>query len=144
MTRIDFYVLDNPGPRGHDVTICRVIEKAWRSGHAVHVSCVDETHAQSIDELLWTFRDISFVPHTRDLTETSVPVMIASGEQIPPRCDVLINLSGNVLNYFSQFARVVETTGADEVARQAARERYRFYQDRGYDIHTHKADHGRR
>jgi DNA polymerase III subunit chi len=40
--------------------------------------------------------------------------------------------------WFGRFNRVAEPVGADEAARAAARERYRYYQDRGYTLNTHK------
>ncbi|MEQ8659221.1 MAG: DNA polymerase III subunit chi [Gammaproteobacteria bacterium] len=38
----------------------------------------------------------------------------------------------------SRFERVIESAGHDEPSRQAARARYRYYQDRGFPLHTHK------
>ncbi|RDJ93817.1 DNA polymerase III subunit chi, partial [Lacticaseibacillus rhamnosus] len=40
--------------------------------------------------------------------------------------------------FFSRFQRLVEIVGTDASDRQAARERYRFYRDRGYEIRTHQ------
>jgi DNA polymerase IIIc chi subunit len=34
----------------------------------------------------------------------------------------------------------METTGINDSERSAARERYRFYQERGYALNTHKID----
>jgi DNA polymerase-3 subunit chi len=52
--------------------------------------------------------------------------------------DVLVNLASTVPAFFSRFNRVAELVGNDEAARAAARERYRFYQERGYTLNTHK------
>ncbi len=40
--------------------------------------------------------------------------------------------------FFSRFERVMETSGADPGSREAARDRYRYYQERGYTLNTHK------
>ena len=66
------------------------------------------------------------------------PVLL--GQDIEPEGsdDVLINLSSEVPSFFSRFSRVVEPVAADDSARAAARERYRYYQDRGYTLNTHK------
>ena len=39
--------------------------------------------------------------------------------------------------FFSRFERVVEIVNQDETQRQLARERFKYYRDRGYDLHTH-------
>jgi DNA polymerase-3 subunit chi len=38
---------------------------------------------------------------------------------------------------FSRFQRLVEIVGRDDEDREAARARFRFYRDRGYEIVNH-------
>lgn len=146
MTRVDFYILDDPSLRQHDLFICRLTEKVWRKGHQVHIHCPDGARAKDINDLLWTFHDTSFVPHAPldDKDEALAPVLIGFGNKVPNAADVLINLQTAVPTYFSQFDRVVETTGENAETRRAARDRYRFYQQRGYALTTHNigARHG--
>jgi DNA polymerase-3 subunit chi len=40
--------------------------------------------------------------------------------------------------YFSRYARLIELVSTAEADRHAARERWRFYRERGYEIHTHE------
>lgn len=139
MTRVDFYILEKPSQRQHALFICRLTDKVWRQGHQIHIHCPDSAEAQSIDGLLWTFDDTSFVPHAphSSADQACAPVLIGFGDAIPNATDVLINLHPDVPDYFSQFDRVIETTGKDEESRGAARSRYRFYQQRGYALKTH-------
>jgi DNA polymerase-3 subunit chi len=51
--------------------------------------------------------------------------------------EVLVNLREQWPACFSRFLRLVEIVGRDEADRQAARERFRFYRDRGYEIRHH-------
>ena len=51
--------------------------------------------------------------------------------------DVLINLTPAVPLFFSRFARVAEIVGQDEDSKLSARERFRFYRDRGYALESH-------
>jgi DNA polymerase-3 subunit chi len=55
-----------------------------------------------------------------------------------PHDDVLVNLDRDQPAAFARFHRLVEIVGRDDDDKQAARDRYRFYRDRGYEIHTHK------
>ncbi len=131
MTRIDFYVASEDAPR----VACRVAEKAWKLGHKVYVHTKDPTDAQKLDELMWTFRDVAFVPHS--LSEDA-PVRI--GHSAPPEGfdSLLVNLADEVPAFFSKFERVAEVVSGDESAKAQARERFRFYRDRGYELETHQ------
>lgn len=140
VTRVDFYVIEKPTERQHDQLICRLAERAWRAGHRVHIRCENEDRASSIDDLLWRYSDTAFLPHAQQNSAAadSVPVIVGHGNQTPGTADVLINLGPDVPDYFSRFERVMETTGVENQARAAARERYRYYQERGYSLDTHK------
>jgi DNA polymerase IIIc chi subunit len=54
-----------------------------------------------------------------------------------PLGDVMINLDQTVPAFFGQFERVAEIVSGDDTARDQARQRYKYYRDRGYTINTH-------
>ena len=138
MTKIDFHVLPSPGRRQHDVYVCELVQEAMKRGRRVHIHCLDDDMVTSLDDLLWTFHDTSFVPHaiagTPDAAEVSV--LLAASLEPPATADLLVNLHVDVPPFFSQFEQVVETTGEDDQAKAIARGRYKFYKDRGYPIAT--------
>jgi DNA polymerase-3 subunit chi len=119
--------------------MCRIVEKAWQQGHGVYVQCEDEAQARAFDSLLWQFQDTSFVPHALAAdanADTRVVVGCAAVDNLQP--DVLVNLAAAVPELASRYARVIESAGYDDATRGAARGRYRFYQDRGFTLNTHK------
>ncbi len=136
MTQVEFHVAPPQGRRAHDSYVCELIERAWRAGRAVHVHCADAAAVSALDDLLWTFRDVSFVPHAVAGAEGAslVRVQLGAGSGAPAITEVLVNLDHEVPAFFSQFEQVIETSGADEESRRHARLRYRFYKDRGYPI----------
>lgn len=139
MTRVDFYVIEPPVAADHDRMMCRIVEKAWQQGHGVYVQCEDEARARDFDALLWQFQDTSFVPHALAAeagADTRVVVGCAAVDNLQP--DVLVNLATAVPELASRYARVIESAGYDDATRGAARARYRFYQDRGFTLNTHK------
>lgn len=142
MTRVDFYVMENPSARQHGHLVCRLAEKAWREGHRVHIRCDSGESAVSLDDLLWSYKDTSFLPHAKsdDPDASTAPITIGHKSDLPATTDILINLADDVPDYFSRFERVIETTGSDDSARVAARGRYRYYQERGYTLNTHKLE----
>lgn len=139
MTRVDFYLAKDASARGAPVVACRLAEKAWKMGHKVFVHAANATDAQKLDELMWTFRDVAFVPHAlAGDTDRSIRVVIGHGEPPDGFDDLLVNLADAVPDAFSRFERVAEVVAGDEAAKQQARERFRFYRDRGYELETHE------
>ena len=61
MSRVDFYVL--PENTNTYRFACIMIGKAWSKGNQVYVHTTSMAEATQIDDLLWIFRDISFIPH---------------------------------------------------------------------------------
>jgi len=47
-----------------------------------------------------------------------------------------LNLSGEVPFGFSRFNSLIEVVSEEPEVRQPARERFKFYKDRGYEIQT--------
>ncbi len=139
MTRIDFYIVDSDDPASRNLVACRLAEKAYSLEHRIYIHTANQSEATDLDELLWTYRAGSFVPHQRDATpsEQDCPVLIGHTDAPESINQVLINLDSAVPMFFSRFERVVEIVTQEETMRQQARERFKFYRDRGYDLHTH-------
>lgn len=142
MTRVDFYILESAGADAGPLVACRLAEKAYGLGHRVYIHTGDDQGAQAIDELLWTFRAGSFVPHAlyTDNEAHDEAVLIGADEGPDSNVDVLINLAEAVPLFFSRFGRVAEIVTGDASVRESARERFRFYRERGYDLETHRLD----
>ena len=139
MTKVDFYLLGT-GNNSRALFACRLAEKVWRLGHRVYLLAADSPAANQLDELLWTFSQGSFVPHALYRQEEDAdnhPVLIGHAEPPAALSDVLISLSAEVPAWFSRFTRVVEMVGASEDDKARARERFRFYRERGYPLETH-------
>lgn len=141
MTRVDFYLTQTSLRNQVLNTACRLAEKASRQGHHIFIHTDDETQAQQMNELLWTFRQTSFVPHALiEAGETpSANDKIVIGHDHDPQFkhDVMINLAASIPDFFSRFERVAEIVSGDESQRSEARERFKFYRDRGYELSTH-------
>ena len=139
MTRVDFYIVSRPEPAALLSTACRLADKAFRSGHRIFINAASPEQAAEIDQVLWTFRDDSFVPHCRTGagSDPDDPVRIGSGETPDAPFDVLINLGDAIPSCAGGSARVAEIVGADPESRAAGRNRYRQYRDDGCELATH-------
>ena len=135
MTRVDFY--SNAEPKLQ--VACQLAAKATRQQLRVVVYAPDENTARSLDKLLWTYRANGFVPHcmAHHAHAFEIPVVIARKEAEMPHYQVLLNLHADSPPSFGRFERLIELVGAGDDDRRLARDRYRFYRDRGYEIHHH-------
>lgn len=99
----------------------------------------DSALADNVDRMLWANPPLSFLPHCRDsdALAAQTPILIGVNADRLARADVLINLDNNHPAQFSRFDRVLEIVTADEEDRANGRERYKYYQERGYAIQTH-------
>jgi DNA polymerase-3 subunit chi len=89
--------------------------------------------------LLWTTPSIGFVPHCApdDALAGETPVIVdCRGEKLL-HDEVLINLRAEWPPFFGRFQRLLEIVSSEDDDCAAARERFRFYRDRGYEIRTH-------
>jgi len=143
VTRIDFYILDHAPGDASLTYACRLAEKAVAQSNEVLINTGSATDCSRLDDLLWTFSQGSFLPHRRlDSTsqpDAGEPVLVGCGQEPENgRWDLLINLASDVPSFFARFSRVAEVVGADAQIKAAGRERFRYYRDRGYELHTHK------
>jgi len=135
LTRIDFYL---DADDRLQVT-CRLAAKALAQNLRVIIYAPDGEVAHALDRLMWTTPAIAFVPHVmaEHKLARETPIVIARDADDAPHNDVLVNLDSNWPPAFARFQRLAEIVTHDEEDRRAARERFRFYRDRGYQINTH-------
>ncbi len=142
MQRVDFYILSDHSPV--ERFVCQLAGKVIQSGSKLFINTEDSTHAAKLDDLLWTFQDISFIPHQLLDSQNSAdtPILIgANNSEIPPSgFDVLLNLATELPMSHKHFQRILEIVGGDTDRIQAARNRYRAYRDSGFELYDHKID----
>jgi DNA polymerase-3 subunit chi len=135
MTRVDFYSSAEPRLQ----VACQLVAKATRQQLRVVVYAPDENTARAFDELLSTYQATGFVPHrmAHHALASETPVVIARGCAEMSHYQIILNLHANSPPSFGRFERLIELVGAGHDDRRLARDRYRFYRDRGYEIHHH-------
>ncbi len=137
--RVDFYILKNMDhTQSHDY-LCKLIDKIYQRKHRIYIHTNDESDAHKIDDLLWTFRDTSFIPHNLvgEGPEMPPPVQIGYDEKPEKIKDVLINLHQDIPSFYKQFRRVLEIVPNEESAKNICRDHFRYYKSQGCELHTH-------
>ena len=101
--------------------------------------CPDADASQKFSRMLWTVPTTGFVPHCRpeDRLAPITPVIVDHAGTNLRHEQVLLNLRTEWPPFFSRFQRLIEIVSLDEEDRRLARERYKFYRDRGYEIKNH-------
>ena len=137
--RVDFYLLNSPEPQAAMLLACRLIEKAYQHGHRVFVFCKSATDAAHLDELLWTYKTDSFIPHhlQGEGPEPPPPVQIGFGPEPRGFNDILLNMSPTIPPFYSRFRRIMEIVLDEEVAKEISRQHYREYRQKQFELHTH-------
>ena len=138
MAKVDFYVLQRNDDRARFEFACRLAEKAWRLENSIHIETMSRTEAERLNELLWTFRDGSFVPHEIAGSGNGAPIVIGYESGSAEERDLLIALCDEVPPIAEGFARVAEIVTSDENERLKGRHRFTQYRDKGHEIDTHK------
>jgi len=139
VTRIDFYVLPDDGEADRERFVCRLADIAYRRGQRVYIHAQSQEQARSLDKLLWTFQAGSFIPHALHpaADDQQTPVLVGHNGVPDNGHEVLINLAPSVPTFFSRFERMAEVVNQDQAIKEAGRQRFRFYRDRGYALQTH-------
>ena len=140
MARVDFYLINQAGPQSRQSFACRLAEKAYRLENTVHIHTADRAAAERVNDLLWTFRDGSFVPHelaTGATRDGLSPITIGCGNECVAPRDLLINLCDEVPSFAETFPRVAELVSSDEPCKRESRKRFAEYRDKGHTLETH-------
>ena len=136
---VDFYVLNSLAKEGAYRFLCRLVDKAYPLQKQIYIHTSSHEEAQRIDELLWTFRDTSFIPHQQVTGEHPVdPMLTVTIAVDKPKqliADILFNLSREVTPYFSEFTRIIEIVSEEE--KNQSRNKDKLYKAQNCQLTLH-------
>lgn len=130
MTRVDFH--SQVADKIH--YSCRLIRKARGANCQIMVLSENFEQATLLNDALWDFSAVDFLPHVMidDPLASQTPIVITTQiDSALPHHDLLINLSQMLPTTFAQFNRVIEVVSQQEDDTNAARQRFRLYQQQG-------------
>jgi len=132
LTQVFFY----HGASDKIAAACALLGGAYAKNKPVLVYAPETDVAGAVDRMLWTHSALSFVPHCRSDSPLAgeTPILITDDLDHLPQDDRLMNLSHVVPPGFSRFHSLIEVVGREEADRSSARDRVKFYKDRGYEV----------
>lgn len=140
MPEITFYVLNSESLYHRYLFACKLIEKAYNSGKFCYVLLDTFEQCQRLDDMLWTFRAGSFIPHQLFTgIEPEITSQVLIGTENAPALwqNVVFNLSSQLPVTWQNTTRILEILDNNETTKIPARQRYRTYKEAGIEIVTH-------
>jgi DNA polymerase-3 subunit chi len=141
MTRVDFYILPDQQRSNLRLFACRLAEKAWQHGHRILIQTDNAEESRHMDDLLWTFRDGSFIPHglagSEDQEQDQQPILISHQDTTAGSFQLLINLSAHIPKD-KAFDRIAEIVNQESQRKQQGRDHYKTYRELGAELHHHE------
>lgn len=133
--RVDFYHLTaSPVERA----LPQLLERVVKSGRRAVVMAASEERVEAFNNLLWTYDPDSWLPHgsRKDGAADRHPVWITEREENPNAATILVLTDGMDADFAPKFERCLDLfDGGNDVAMQAARERWKKAKDRGDELH---------
>ncbi len=132
MTRVEFF-FNVPDKIAKVSEICA---KAVAKGHQITIISRDDEEGSHLQQRLWQHEATSFLPSATpaDALRQGTPIVLGVDGEALLQDDILINLQTAHPPFFGRFRLLVELVGTDDDDKVAARVRFKFYRDRGYEV----------
>lgn len=132
MPHVTFYQLTESVDAGPQ-RACELIADAFASKQRIAVLCASQQQAEALDDLLWQLPAGRFVPHNMagEGPPAGTPVELCWQTAQLGRRQLLVNLSQQLPPQLQAFQRIIDFVPAEASAKQAARDRYKQFQQAG-------------
>lgn len=141
--QVDFYLIENKISHAKYKLASRLSNKLLKLNKKTLIATNSEDQTKQLDDYLWSFSGTSFVVHDNvtQLSDHSL-IHIGNTNSISPQVlennyDVLINLCNEVPLFSHHFIRIAEIIEQNDEEKTAGRQRYKSYQQEGFEIKTH-------
>jgi DNA polymerase-3 subunit chi len=106
--------------RRMEVQACEIAERNYLQGDKLQIIAENQEQAKRLDDLLWTFKPDSFVPHgigTGSADESDQPVVIITEKERLGKINALLMMDYVEAELVSQFSRAVHLIVVDDPER---------------------------
>ena len=144
MTEVRFYHLQK---QTLDQALPLILEKVYQTGKRAHVRLVNEKEVNRMNDVLWTYRPESFLPHGCKKTGEAErqPIWLAHTNDNPNNAETLILTQGMTEDVMENYSLCCEMLdGRNDQAVQDARSRWKTYKDKGFTVtYWHQSETGK-
>lgn len=113
---------------------CEVVGKLYEQGFTITVYTSNSSSKHTLDRMLWTWEQDSFIPHTTKIHFSSMdePVLITEEENIPVITDALIQFDPLPTEKLSAYKLIIDFAEVyDSTKKIKSRERYKKIRSSG-------------
>ena len=125
-----------------EIRACEIAERTYVQGNRLQIIAADQQQAVRLDDLLWTFRPDSFVPHgfpKGKKDEPLPPVVITTERKKIPSFEFLLMLDYCPIETLVQFSRVIHLVVVDKRERlEASRGYWAQLREAGFSLRHQK------
>ena len=120
--------------------VCDVVENEFSQGNKVIINVSDENEGKSLDNMLWSWKQSSFIPHSFSISlseSTKDPVLITSDVSDDLSYDTLILVNPSNIEKFNSFKTVIDFAEKYNPTKiETDRKRFKLYRDQKFTIKT--------
>lgn len=121
----------------------RLLEKVYASGAKALLFFDDENTLKLIDDALWTYSQMDFLPHGthQEQHPDKQPIYLTTGPENPNNASIVIKVGNTEHPSSTSFKRIIDIfDGNDPQSVQNARDRYKKYKDSNHPLVYWKQD----
>ena len=133
-----FYILNSKDDINHST--CKIIGKFYEAGKKILVSSKDSILIDDLNKLLWTFEQLSFIPHStgKDYDPLTPVLLIETGYKndsiIKKDYNIFINLDDKAKTDYHDYEIVVELVSDNEHQKNLSRDKYLYYKNNKINV----------
>jgi len=120
-----------------EIRACEIAEENHARGSRLQIIALDQEQAERLDDLLWTFKPDSFVPHglwAGSPDEPDQPVVITTRKEQVPGMDSLLMMGYCEVDLVSRFSHVVHLVVDNEDRLDSSRRYWTLLKDAGFSL----------
>ena len=121
------------------LSVCKIVKKYYEEDNKILISSQNSVMIKSINNLLWTFEQLSFIPHaTNEQYDPLASVLLfdtnyKNDSILKNDYNIFINLDDEVKTDYHNHEVIVELVSNNEEQKKIARERYLYYKKNKLD-----------
>ena len=121
-----------------EMRACEIAEENYARGRRLQIITVDQEQAERLDELLWTFKPDTFIPHglwAGSPDEPTHPVTITTKKEPVEGMDSLVMMGYGDVDLVSQFSQAFHLVVVDNQERlDGSRGYWTLLKDAGFSL----------
>jgi len=120
-----------------EIRACEIAEENYARGRKLQIIALDQGQAERLDDLLWTFKPDSFVPHglwAGSPDEPDQPVVITTRKEQVVGMDSLLMMGYSEIDLVSRFSHAFHLVVDNEERLDSSRRYWTLLKDAGFSL----------